>query len=294
MGRCARIYVELDITKPLKSSLNIGNRVIKVEYESLGLICFKCGRVGHSKDSCVEVCVSRNEGESVFVKELGLGGPTVDPSLNGAKTDSYGLWIHVSYSRNGKYVGGFNVGGKKPGNVGALGNSGSTIKAGSGPHSSRVEAFRKEVGTRRVVEKFHVAVSGRKVIHSTKNGKSSKSSSGGSMFAALSKDVVEVSSTNKAPSKSIEKGKGVSSNVLSEISNWTFSWKKQVPSSPNKYLHEAGIDKIEHPMSDIGCYAGDPVGKPVDISRPGQHVSAAIDLDVVASDLREAMEVAFE
>ncbi|KAK3205475.1 hypothetical protein Dsin_019521 [Dipteronia sinensis] len=53
-GRFDRIYVELDITKPLKSSLDINDRVIRVEYESLGLICFQCGRVWQSKDSYVE------------------------------------------------------------------------------------------------------------------------------------------------------------------------------------------------------------------------------------------------
>ncbi|KAK3221245.1 hypothetical protein Dsin_008270 [Dipteronia sinensis] len=49
-GRFARICVEIDITKPLKGMLNIEERVIKVEYENLGLICYKCGRVGHSKE----------------------------------------------------------------------------------------------------------------------------------------------------------------------------------------------------------------------------------------------------
>lgn len=50
----ARICVEIDITKPLKSSLDVDDRSIRVEYENLGLICFKCGRVGHSKDICTE------------------------------------------------------------------------------------------------------------------------------------------------------------------------------------------------------------------------------------------------
>ncbi|KAK3198306.1 hypothetical protein Dsin_021721 [Dipteronia sinensis] len=54
-GRYARIYVEIDISKPLLGSITIDNRTIMVEYESLGLICFKCGKYGHSKDNCREV-----------------------------------------------------------------------------------------------------------------------------------------------------------------------------------------------------------------------------------------------
>ncbi|KAK0586904.1 hypothetical protein LWI29_014182 [Acer saccharum] len=53
-GRFARICVEIDITKPLVGALNIDDRIISVEYESLGLNCFKCGRYGHSKKSCKE------------------------------------------------------------------------------------------------------------------------------------------------------------------------------------------------------------------------------------------------
>ncbi|KAK3182705.1 hypothetical protein Dsin_029991, partial [Dipteronia sinensis] len=48
--RFSRICVEIDITKPLKGSLNVEEKSIRVEYENLGLICFNCGRVGYSKD----------------------------------------------------------------------------------------------------------------------------------------------------------------------------------------------------------------------------------------------------
>ncbi|KAK2661696.1 hypothetical protein Ddye_000270 [Dipteronia dyeriana] len=51
-GRFARICVEIDISKPLLGSLSIDDRIIRVEYESLGLICCKYGRYGHNKESC--------------------------------------------------------------------------------------------------------------------------------------------------------------------------------------------------------------------------------------------------
>ncbi|KAK3222484.1 hypothetical protein Dsin_009509 [Dipteronia sinensis] len=53
-GRFTRICVEIDISKPLLGALSIDDRSIRVEYESLGLVCFKCGIYGHSKDSCRE------------------------------------------------------------------------------------------------------------------------------------------------------------------------------------------------------------------------------------------------
>ena len=49
-GRFARICIEIDITKPLQGNLSVDGRIIRVEYENLGVICYNCGRVGHSKD----------------------------------------------------------------------------------------------------------------------------------------------------------------------------------------------------------------------------------------------------
>ena len=59
-GRYARICVEIDISEPLLGSIIIDDRTIRVEYESLGLICFKCGKYGHSKESCREGMVEQN------------------------------------------------------------------------------------------------------------------------------------------------------------------------------------------------------------------------------------------
>ncbi|KAK2653364.1 hypothetical protein Ddye_013220 [Dipteronia dyeriana] len=52
--RFARICVETDVTKPLKNTLKVEDRSIKVEYESLCLICFNCGRIRHSREACME------------------------------------------------------------------------------------------------------------------------------------------------------------------------------------------------------------------------------------------------
>lgn len=46
--------MELDLTKPLLSKFWLRGRVWKIQYESLRMICFKCGKFGHQEDKCVE------------------------------------------------------------------------------------------------------------------------------------------------------------------------------------------------------------------------------------------------
>lgn len=51
-GRFARVSVEVDLTKQLRSRFVIRKRIYTVEYEGLHVICFKCGRYGHNRESC--------------------------------------------------------------------------------------------------------------------------------------------------------------------------------------------------------------------------------------------------
>ncbi|KAI9117474.1 hypothetical protein K1719_011640 [Acacia pycnantha] len=53
-GKFARMCVELDLTKPLIPEFNVEGKVLSVEYESLGMLCKKCGWVGHQKEGCTE------------------------------------------------------------------------------------------------------------------------------------------------------------------------------------------------------------------------------------------------
>ncbi|KDO59838.1 hypothetical protein CISIN_1g037799mg [Citrus sinensis] len=47
-GRFARIAVRLSLDKPLVSQFVLDGKVQKVEYEGLPVICFTCGRYGHT------------------------------------------------------------------------------------------------------------------------------------------------------------------------------------------------------------------------------------------------------
>lgn len=51
-GKFARLCVEVDITKPLLSKFDLTDKVCKIEYEGLYLVCFKCGKYGHRDEGC--------------------------------------------------------------------------------------------------------------------------------------------------------------------------------------------------------------------------------------------------
>lgn len=54
-GKYARICVELDLEKPLESEVIAQVQVVQLEYKSLHLICFSCGKYGHKANNCSEV-----------------------------------------------------------------------------------------------------------------------------------------------------------------------------------------------------------------------------------------------
>ncbi|KAI9128059.1 hypothetical protein K1719_001052 [Acacia pycnantha] len=69
-GKFARMCVELDLTKPLVPEFEIEGQVLSIVYESLGMLCNKCGRFGHSREVCEEL-QKRNMEERMEVENLG-------------------------------------------------------------------------------------------------------------------------------------------------------------------------------------------------------------------------------
>ncbi|XP_028775904.1 uncharacterized protein LOC114732736 [Neltuma alba] len=51
-GKFARVSVEIDLNKKLQSKFVIRRTVYTVEYEGLDIICFKCGKYGHTQEDC--------------------------------------------------------------------------------------------------------------------------------------------------------------------------------------------------------------------------------------------------
>jgi len=48
-GQYTRLYVDVDLTKPLLSMFRLNGRIWRIQYEGLKLICFHCGKQGHNK-----------------------------------------------------------------------------------------------------------------------------------------------------------------------------------------------------------------------------------------------------
>lgn len=57
-GKFARMCVELDLTKPLVLELEAEGQIVSVVYESMGLLCQKCGKFGHLKEKCGDSIVT--------------------------------------------------------------------------------------------------------------------------------------------------------------------------------------------------------------------------------------------
>lgn len=93
----ARLCVLVDVSKPLKTYLQIEDQYFKLQYEGLNMICFECGRYGHVKENCdfkqvdsenasSEKQIDKNHSEREVQKESGK----VDQ-----EPPSYGPWMQL-------------------------------------------------------------------------------------------------------------------------------------------------------------------------------------------------------
>ncbi|CAI0410917.1 unnamed protein product [Linum tenue] len=88
-GKFARMAIEIDVSKPLRTRFWLDGHWQAVEYENLPQLCFTCGRIGHQE----ELCPTRR-----------LHEPTTNP-ISSPQTNStqhhhepkatYGPWMQV-------------------------------------------------------------------------------------------------------------------------------------------------------------------------------------------------------
>ncbi|KAK9020937.1 hypothetical protein V6N11_010949 [Hibiscus sabdariffa] len=85
-GRFARMALSVDLSKPPISKLIVNRRVQLVEYESLLVICFHCGRYGHAKE-----CPDLRHNQPPSAMEPAI--PPEAPSNIPTASESFGPWM---------------------------------------------------------------------------------------------------------------------------------------------------------------------------------------------------------
>jgi hypothetical protein len=71
-GKYASICVEVELNKPLLAMFELKDRIYKIEYEGLHMLCFTCGRFGQYVEGCPEkATISGNPNNEVEVETHG-------------------------------------------------------------------------------------------------------------------------------------------------------------------------------------------------------------------------------
>ncbi|XP_019185063.1 PREDICTED: uncharacterized protein LOC109180033 [Ipomoea nil] len=113
-GRYARAVVEVDLDKPLVMEIWVEDQLQIVEYESLHVVCFGCGMIGHREQSCPlskEKNVNVNEmdlNETPVAEEDGesqqMNANDVPPKQHPSTTPAHSPTIPVRVSRHGPWM----------------------------------------------------------------------------------------------------------------------------------------------------------------------------------------------
>ncbi|CAL1355746.1 unnamed protein product [Linum trigynum] len=94
-ARFARIAVEVDLSKPLATRIRLDGKWQYLEYENLPILCFECGRVGHTK----EVCPSSVQSAPALCLEAPGNSPAVMSAATQAseeEKEGFGPWMQVT------------------------------------------------------------------------------------------------------------------------------------------------------------------------------------------------------
>ncbi|XP_031093091.1 uncharacterized protein LOC115997607 [Ipomoea triloba] len=104
-GKFARVYVEIDLTRPLISRFTLEEKVWQVAYEGMHLVCFSCGLYGHRREICPTHPHTATETEVPRHDDAGAQGPGRASSADGGilqqnlskhTSAPYGSWIIVT------------------------------------------------------------------------------------------------------------------------------------------------------------------------------------------------------
>ncbi|MBA0609363.1 hypothetical protein Godav_021426, partial [Gossypium davidsonii] len=94
-GRFAKIAVLIDLTKPLITRIRVNGKIKVVEYESLHIVCFKCGIYGHTKDNYLRLEVDPKKSDGAAASARSSGKVPTPAKEDLAEKEAYGPWILV-------------------------------------------------------------------------------------------------------------------------------------------------------------------------------------------------------
>jgi hypothetical protein len=103
-GKYASICVEVELNKPLLAMFELKDRIYKIEYEGLHMLCFTCGRFGQYVEGCPEkATISGNPNNEVEVETHGEDipeeGAVVSKKWGG---EPAGPWVVVQKPRRSR------------------------------------------------------------------------------------------------------------------------------------------------------------------------------------------------
>lgn len=91
-GRYTRVYVELNLNKPLMSTVVVWRKEYFVKYEGLQRIYFKCGCYGHKMEPCMATSVVNSKGDA--------GEESMQKQwTRGTATQTFGPWMLPTHVR---------------------------------------------------------------------------------------------------------------------------------------------------------------------------------------------------
>ncbi|KAJ4838324.1 hypothetical protein Tsubulata_043031 [Turnera subulata] len=98
-GKFAKMAVVVDLTKPLKGTLNLEGETIKVGYEGLPHICYFCGRYGHNEVVCSEKKAGTTTADSPAPLTASSSGEGISPTHQASSAvpkKDLGHWMTVA------------------------------------------------------------------------------------------------------------------------------------------------------------------------------------------------------
>ncbi|CAI0423208.1 unnamed protein product [Linum tenue] len=96
-AKFARLAVEVDISKALVPRIWLDDEWQKVEYENLPEVCFECGRIGHSAETCPTTC------PAVVPAQLLITSGTPPASPPEDTNPGFGPWMLVTRKTRRSY-----------------------------------------------------------------------------------------------------------------------------------------------------------------------------------------------